>query len=106
MGKRNDSIDFVTLYDVLNEAGLTERQVDFRSCDFELQCLVQYLQFGVVWRDFGSRDLRASCRKMDQFIFFDDIHEFVNAICRIWGAPGVDFDEVIGWRIPLMIYPG
>ena len=27
MGKRNDSIDFVTLYDVLNEAGLTERQV-------------------------------------------------------------------------------
>ena len=60
----------------------------------------------MVWRDFGSRDLRASCRKMDQFIFFDDIHEFVNAICRIWGAPGVDFDEVIGWRIPLMIYLG
>ena len=39
---------------------------------------------------------------MDQFIFFDDIHEFVNTICRIWGAPSVDFDEVIGWRIPLM----
>ena len=27
MGKRNDSIEFVTLLDVLNEAGLSERQV-------------------------------------------------------------------------------
>ena len=30
----------------------------------------QYLQFGVIWREFGARDKRASCRKMDQFIFF------------------------------------
>ena len=29
MGKRNDSIEFVTLLDVLNEAGLSERQVLF-----------------------------------------------------------------------------
>ena len=38
MGKRNDSIDFVTLYDVLNEAGLTERQVVlnlFISCELQ-----------------------------------------------------------------------
>ena len=78
MGKRSDSIDLVTLYDILNEVGLTERQ---------------YLKFGVIWREFGSRDLRASCRKMDQFIFFDDILEFVNAICRVWGAPTVDFGK-------------
>lgn len=31
MGKRNDSIEFVTLLDVLNEAGLSERQVHI-SC--------------------------------------------------------------------------
>ena len=51
----------------------------------------RYLQFGVVWREFGARDKTASCRKMDQFIFFEDIHEFVTQICRIWGVPVPDY---------------
>ena len=54
----------------------------------------RYLQFGVVWREFGARDKTASCRKMDQFIFFEDIHEFVMQICRIWGVPIPDYGKL------------
>ena len=60
---------------------------------------------------------------MDQFIFFEDIHEFAVQVCRTWGVPVPDFgtfstkmrlylvgfisDEVINWRIPLMtLTPG
>ena len=53
----------------------------------------RYLQFGVIWREFGARDKTASCRKMDQFIFFEDIHEFVMQICRIWGVPIPDYGK-------------
>ena len=51
----------------------------------------KYLQFGAIWRDFGARDKNASCRKMDQFIFFEDIHEFAVQLCRTWGVPVPDF---------------
>ena len=67
----------------------------------------RYLQFGVIWREFGARDRQASCRKMDQFIFFEDIHEFTTALCNNWQISAPDFDEVINWRIPLMtLTPG
>ena len=55
----------------------------------------RYLQFGVIWREFGARDKTASCRKMDQFIFFEDIHEFVMQICRIWGVPIPDYGKLV-----------
>lgn len=55
----------------------------------------RYLQFGVIWREFGARDKTASCRKMDQFIFFEDIHEFVMQICRIWGVPIPDYGKLL-----------
>ena len=51
----------------------------------------KYLQFGAIWRDFGARDKNASCRKMDQFIFFEDIHEFAVQLCSTWGVPVPDF---------------
>ena len=54
----------------------------------------RYLQFGVIWREFGARDKTASCRKMDQFIFFENIHEFVTQICRIWGVPIPDYGKL------------
>ena len=121
MGKRKDSVEGVSLRDILNEAGMF---LDLRSLERDIAsdghgisyCMdhtanslvsykydigsernheglseQRYLQFGVVWREFGARDKTASCRKMDQFIFFEDIHEFVTQICRIWGVPVPDY---------------
>ena len=59
----------------------------------------RYLQFGVIWREFGARDKTASCRKMDQFIFFEDIHEFVMQICRIWGVPIPDYGKLLECKV-------
>ena len=128
MGKRKDSVEGVSLRDILNEAGkfLGVQCVDsiLKDCsqipsDGVLQNSTiafliplqnhlkgpernykglseqRYLQFGVIWREFGARDKTASCRKMDQFIFFEDIHEFVMQICRIWGVPIPDYGKLV-----------
>ena len=31
---------------------------------------------------------------MDQFIFFEDIHEFAVQVCRTWGVPVPDFGTI------------
>ena len=98
MGKRKDSVDVVTLKDILNEAGWLRHELAiillitiFLSKRWKGLSENKYLQFGAIWRDFGARDKNASCRKMDQFIFFEDIHEFAVQLCRTWGVPVPDF---------------
>ena len=121
MGKRKDSVEGVSLRDILNEAGKFLDKLLSTGCFVSVRVLQnsintflkpliihlkgpernyqglseqRYLQFGVIWREFGARDKTASCRKMDQFIFFEDIHEFVMQICRIWGVPIPDYGKV------------
>merc|ERR1712066_36336 len=53
-------------------------------------------------REFGSRDKRASCRKMDQYIYYADGFEFVNRLSSSWDFGETRFDEVTNWEFPVM----
>ncbi|CAG5080393.1 Oidioi.mRNA.OKI2018_I69.PAR.g9571.t1.cds [Oikopleura dioica] len=76
-----------TLMEVLAEVNISE---------------AKYLRFGTIWREIAARDKLASCRKVDQFIFYSDLYDFVIRLDRSWKMGETKIEDVYNWDFPVM----
>ncbi|CBY11371.1 unnamed protein product [Oikopleura dioica] len=83
--KRKSTVE--SLMDILAEVNISE---------------AKYLRFGSVWREIASRDKLASCRKVDQFIFYSDLYDFVIRLDRSWKMGETRMEDVYNWDFPVM----
>merc|ERR1711935_506719 len=63
-----------------------------------------YLELGRIWRSIGAADTHASLRQQDQFIFLDDLPDFLAAAADMFplGGDAVAKDMIAKMAIPIM----
>jgi len=62
-----------------------------------------YLELGRIWREIGAYDEHASLRQQDQFIFLDDLPDFLNAVAGMFAlGDTVTKDMIARMAIPVM----